>query len=379
MLKKILFCCIVFLGISCFLESVAYAKWQIKYDAAANKTLHLGGNTLRGNFATEQACRNYWASRGGYERKHSKCVQTGAQSTGAYGGTGNLSQDIAGQFFGTMFQSIFNPPAQAPVDNAANARALELEKQENQKKWQEYQAKQKAQQQAQAAAKKKQGEELFSEMDTFSSGNSLGQGLFDSQNVKCEGGVCSLEMQSMSAGKYDTSSLSVIDRLRAANYFSQKALEAMSRGDDESARHFSLQAQKVMSGEMVDEKYNLSSLPNVPEPPAPTMVEEKRQGFSSYNAYLKNDINIKLKRVDKAKKQIKEQKKKAEKDISKFEDKSRKTKSPEEKQKYDKLVRKAKQALEDAKNNTKKIEEIKQGLIKQQKGLVPEQDKGDRE
>ncbi len=50
---------------------------------------------------------------------------------------------------------------------------------------------------------------------------------------------------------------------------------------------------------MVDEEYDLSSLPKVPEPPASIRVDEQRQGFSSYNAYLKNNIKIKLKRVNK--------------------------------------------------------------------------------
>lgn len=371
MFRKILFCCMVLAAIICYSNSLVYAQWQIQFDSDANKTLHLGGDTLRGNFATEQACRDYWASRPAYERNHSTCVLTGSQSTGGYGSSNNFGQDMAVNLFGEMLKSVFTPPAQAPVESAAQAaakaKAIEVEKLKKQKELQDYQAKQKAEQQAQEAYKKKQGEELFKQMSTFGSGNSLESEFFGSEELKT-GSDDLLQMQSLSTGKYDTSSLSALDRLRVANYFSQKAL-AMRSEDDEGARHFSLQAQKVMAGEMVDEEYNLSALPNVPEPPAPTRVEEQSPEFANYNAYLKNDIKIKLERVDKTQKQIKEQKKKAEQDIVKFKNESGKAKSLEEKQKYDELVRKAKLILEEAKNSTKEIDKIKQGIIQQQKKL----------
>ncbi|MCK4994278.1 MAG: hypothetical protein KAS13_04430 [Candidatus Omnitrophica bacterium] len=381
MLKKVLLCSVMFISITCFFGSSAYAQWKVQYDAAANKTMRLGGDTLRGNFASEQACQNYQASRPAYDRAHSKCVYVGGGNSGSSvptGGTGNMAQDVAGQLFGNMLQSIFNPPAQAPVDNSAQLKAMELQKQQNQKKWQDLQAKKKAEQQAQEAAKKRRGKELLSQMSKFGAENSLGSDgvenslgsdLFGSKEVKCEGGVCVLELESFSAGKYDTSSLSALNRLRAANYFSQKSLEAMNNGDGEGARHFSLQAQRVMAGEMVDEKYELSALPNVPEPPAPTRVEEQSPEFANYNAYLKNDIKIKLERVDKTQKQIKKQKKKAEQDIVKLNDESKKAKSLEEKQKYDELVLKAKLILERTKNSIKEVDEIKKQFEKQQEKL----------
>jgi len=373
MLKRILFYCAILIIVICFSDRAIYAQWQIQYDQEANKTMHLGGNTLRGNFTTEPACRNYWASRPAYERAHSRCVQTGTMSSGMYGGSNNFAQNVAANMFGNILQGVFNPPAQPLVDNAAQAqaqaKAIELQKKQNLKKWQDFQTKQKVKQYAQERAKKKQGEELFSQMDTFGSNNSLELESFDSKEGQGEGGPDVLEMQLLSAGKYDTSALSPLNRLRAANYFSQKALEAMSKDDNVSARYFSLQAEKVMAGEMVDEQYDLSSLSNIPEPPIPTRVDEQRQGFSDYNDYLKKDIDIKLNRADKAKKQIQEQQQKAAQDIVKFGDKSRKTKDIQEKQKYDELVSKAKQALVDAKNSTKELEKIKRELIKKQEKL----------
>ncbi|MFH1283013.1 MAG: hypothetical protein ABII27_05055, partial [bacterium] len=208
MFRKILFCCMVLAAIICYSNSSAYAQWQIQFDSDANKTLHLGGDTLRGNFATEQECRNYWASRPAYERNHSTCVLTGSQSTGGYGSSNNFGQDMAVNLFGQMLQSVFAPPAQAPVESAAQAaaraKAIEVEKLKKQKEWQDFQAKQKAEQQAQEAAKKRQGEELFLQMSPVGSGNSLESDFFGSKETKT-GSDGVLEMQSFSAGRYDTS------------------------------------------------------------------------------------------------------------------------------------------------------------------------------
>lgn len=66
---------VLFIGsaLLCF-SATAYAAWQIQYDAKANRVLRLGGDTLRGNFATEDQCRDYWRSRPAFEQNHSKCV-----------------------------------------------------------------------------------------------------------------------------------------------------------------------------------------------------------------------------------------------------------------------------------------------------------------
>ncbi|MCD4677558.1 MAG: hypothetical protein K8S18_16425, partial [Desulfobacula sp.] len=51
-----------------------------QYDAEADRVLRLGGNTLRGNFATKEQCLDFWRSRPAFEQNHSKCVGCGEQN-----------------------------------------------------------------------------------------------------------------------------------------------------------------------------------------------------------------------------------------------------------------------------------------------------------
>ena len=39
-----------------YCSGIPYAECQIQYDAEADRVLRLGGNTLRGNFATAEEC-----------------------------------------------------------------------------------------------------------------------------------------------------------------------------------------------------------------------------------------------------------------------------------------------------------------------------------
>lgn len=57
-----------------FCCNTAYAGCQIQFDGEADRVMHLGGNTLRGNFATKEQCLNYWRSRPPFEQNHSECV-----------------------------------------------------------------------------------------------------------------------------------------------------------------------------------------------------------------------------------------------------------------------------------------------------------------
>ena len=72
-MKKIKTFLFIALGFFCC-SGIVYAQWQIQFDAEADRVLRLGGNTLRGNFATKAQCRNYWRSRPAFERNHSECV-----------------------------------------------------------------------------------------------------------------------------------------------------------------------------------------------------------------------------------------------------------------------------------------------------------------
>ena len=79
-MKKIQTFLLITLGLFCC-SGIAYAKCQIQYDAEADRVLRLGGNTLRGNFATKAQCRNYWRSRPAFERNHSECVGCDQQNS----------------------------------------------------------------------------------------------------------------------------------------------------------------------------------------------------------------------------------------------------------------------------------------------------------
>lgn len=57
-----------------FCCGTAYAGCQIQFDSEADRVMHLGGSTLRGNFATKEQCLSYWRSRPPFEQNHSECV-----------------------------------------------------------------------------------------------------------------------------------------------------------------------------------------------------------------------------------------------------------------------------------------------------------------
>lgn len=72
-MKKIKFFLLIILGLV-YCSGIAYASCQIQYNAEADRVLHLGGNTLRGNFATKEQCLDFWKSRPAFDQNHSKCV-----------------------------------------------------------------------------------------------------------------------------------------------------------------------------------------------------------------------------------------------------------------------------------------------------------------
>jgi len=76
-LKKILFILLAFFSFS----GIAYARCQIQFDSEADRVMHMGGNTLRGNFSTKEQCLNYWRSRPAFEQNHSKCVGCDEQNS----------------------------------------------------------------------------------------------------------------------------------------------------------------------------------------------------------------------------------------------------------------------------------------------------------
>ncbi len=72
-MKKLNVFLFVTLAFFCF-DGIAFAACQIQYDSEADRVMYLGGNILRGNFATKQGCMDYWRSRPAFEQNHSECV-----------------------------------------------------------------------------------------------------------------------------------------------------------------------------------------------------------------------------------------------------------------------------------------------------------------
>ena len=65
---------IFFAFIMLTVSHLAYANWQVQFDSEADRVMHMGGDTLRGNFATKAQCQSYQNSRPDFEQKHSWCV-----------------------------------------------------------------------------------------------------------------------------------------------------------------------------------------------------------------------------------------------------------------------------------------------------------------
>lgn len=64
---------LIFCSLFCCPDSVQ-AGCQIQFDSEADRVMHMGGDTLRGNFATKAQCLDYWRSRPYFEQNHSECV-----------------------------------------------------------------------------------------------------------------------------------------------------------------------------------------------------------------------------------------------------------------------------------------------------------------
>jgi hypothetical protein len=169
-MKKLDVILLITLALFCF-SGTAYAQYQIQFDAEANRVMHLGGNTLRGNFATKKACLDYWKSRSAFERNHSKCV---GPSGGGYG-----KQDFQMQMMESMLQPFFNnlfAPPDTSVQDATNKKKKIQQQQADEKKkqaalqaWINLQYKEAEKRRNEDAQKQKRGQEILTKTQIGSS------------------------------------------------------------------------------------------------------------------------------------------------------------------------------------------------------------------
>jgi len=386
----------------CFSHTV-YAEYQIQYDAEADRVLHLGGNTLRGHFATWKQAHDYWRSRPVFEQHHSSVVPpqqgNGGGAMSGWGG-GNINTEAGAKQFllsnmlGAILGNVFNPSSQQD-DTRAQQKLLWQQKQAAIKKEKERQAalarwdelKNQAHRQKIEDQRKKeeQGKKVFAELDPVGSRGSLSMEPISGGSLETFSrgnlDLAANELQPMGSGRYDTSSLSPMKRALCAEYFSQAALAAANNGDDVKAKYLNQQAQKVMSGQMIDRECRFADLPNVPEVPKPVRVQpvSNQKTAAYYEGLIKTvqrdakkleDIKIKLKETDKKITEAKEKKQQAEQKISEIQKHVAMAKNPQEKQEDDKLLAAARALLQESQNEIQTASDAKQALSKQKEQAI---------
>lgn len=314
-MKKLDVFLLITLALFCF-SGTAYAKCQIQFDAEADRVMHLGGDTLRGNFATKQECIDYWKSRPAFERAHSKCVGCDEQ---------NSSRRLQGRRRG--------------VSQDNNIRQMKLREEAKQQQM----IRQQKQKEQQARAEFEQDKKG---MITQLKGGSGGEGL----SLKGREGTLALKSGNVSTANQGAAK--AIKDLRNSVYWSLEAANAASSGNYEPARESADFPNRPPRGKI--------QLPSVPDVPAPVRADPQ---VRLYKLLIKevNQTTSELKLVNTNLKQVKEEKKKAEGKID-----LQKTKIEELKQK------KSEQQKEDK-------QEDMDGLIAAAQAALNEAEKQDRE
>lgn len=187
-----------------------------------------------------------------------------------------------------------------------------------------------------------------------------------------------IELKDSGISNCDTSSLSLMDRLRCATYFSNKATEATANGDHENARYMNDQAQKAMSGQIIDEQIQLASLPDIPKAPSPYPVTnpEKLAEYENMIKVVQQDIKklqnieLKLKETDDKIEQAEEKKHQAEQKIVEFENWAEVANTPEEKKESDDLLAQAQALLQEAESELQDATDNKEDYVNEKKSLM---------
>lgn len=305
----------------------AVAEWRIEYSNHLIKAMRDAGYTVQkyhGSYCTKQECEEALrrASTGGFNisGKEAKCSGYDCPGKGSGGGISlggvgsyrsseDFARGMAMNLLGSMISAALNPQPQVDPDyeeylrqqqEALAKKKAAVERKERELKWQQWQ-------------------ESRSQKDTNQLGDILG-----SVDKKSTGGgsldgflgVLENELQPRGTANYETSALSLVDRLRCATYFSNKASAAAGRGDHVNARYLNEQAQKAMLGQITDEECQFSALPDIPKAPTPQPVSNQQE-IAYYESMIKSvqqdvkklqDIDIKLKETDEKIKQAEEKK-----------------------------------------------------------------------
>jgi len=362
-MKRIKALLLITLGLFYF-SGIAYARCQIQYNAEADRVLHLGGDTLRGNFATADECWAYWGSRPAFEQNHSKCVGCNEQNSsrtqqGSQPGVKYLGKDSQGR----PHWSISGPTNHTPEEEEMIRRArrtknpfaaLEAMKKERQQKQLE-----EARKGQQSRAEFEQGKK---EMLTQLKGGSGGGGLI----LKGGGRTLALKPGNVAAANHGDE----IKDLRNSVYWALKAASAVSNGNNENyetARQHSEYSAQAYAGSDIE-------LPSVPDVPAPVHAHPQ---IRLYKYLIKNTNRAasELKLINTNLKQVEEEKRKSEgkidqqkAKIKELKQKKSVRKKNDKQEDMDKLITAAKAELDAAKKQDREASKNIISLNEQKKG-----------
>lgn len=388
----------------------AVAEYRIKFSNTLIREMKKQGRSLpkySGHYCTKSECQaalQAMSTQGfNFYGTEARCVGSPCSGGDSGGGMplGGLGGSVGSEQFakdmvmnmginliGMMIENAINPQqnnaaaaaAAAAAYQEAVAKKKEQERQERiarLRDWEEKSAHQRKKD-------KRQLESIFGNPFSFDVAGSHDSGSLDGFL-----GVLENELQPRGTANYDTSALSLSDRLRCAAYFSNKASAAAERGDHVNARYMNEQAQKAMLGQIADEECQFADMPDVPEPPKP-QIQEVQKEMEFYKDMLitvqqdvkkLQDIDIKLKEADEKIKQAEEKKQQAEQKITELQNRAASADKPEETQEEDALEAQARQleieaeqqkiqaAINAKQNYLNEKENIRNKLKEMQKGM----------
>lgn len=282
-------------GVAVLGSILLHGAYQIKYSDFIIR--YTGGPSLRGHFNTLEECerarRSSASASGDYTNlmNHSSCVGSGS-SGDSYGGSygGGYSKDawkyqLMQGFVSGMMQGFMQGLENQQRQEAQRAEQLRQQQEEVRLQAELQRKKTEAEKRAAKAAwEKKRKDEAVAEkwrreeearkaaefrvkMGIASGGLELapmgGTPFFGSGSQ----GAVALAFKPIGKIEHDASSLSALDRAVCSSQLMNKANRS---GNNEEARYYSDQAERVMSGGKYNEACDLSEgLPDVPKAPVP--------------------------------------------------------------------------------------------------------------
>jgi len=290
--------------------------------------------------------------------------------TSAFPSGAGTSEQFAQQMMVNILGSLLQQALAPPPDNSAYLQqqaALkkaqkEAEQRERMAKWQQLE-------QARAGRQEQENNQLRAMMEvTPLDGKDAGSAFA----VMSDWGSPADEFQARGTGRYDTSGLSLIQRLACANDFAQRARTASANGDYVNARYLNEQAENAMAGRNTELECRCDDIPDMPQTASATTAD--LAGYEQILNQVQQDvkqlqnIKLRLKEIEQEKQDAIQKIEKVQADIANIKNQpagpEAKTATPAEDD--DSLLLAAQQLLEQAQNDLAALEKDKQDLTGQQ-------------